>query len=75
MIQYKIVGISRFKSKQGNDCTVIHVVYENSRVIGLATDNMFIDEKTVNGELKPGAMCHIFFGRTGRVESIEIIEE
>lgn len=75
MVQYKIVGISRFKSKKGNECTVIHVVYENSRVMGLETDKMFINENTVDGELKPGAMCHIFFGRTGRVESIEIIEE
>lgn len=76
MIEYKIKGIQRFESKKGNRCCIIHVVYKDSRVDGLAAENLFIPEDQVTGGiLEVGAVCNILFDRTGRVAGVIILPD
>lgn len=70
-----VVGISNFKSKNGNDCTVIHYNYSNPRVSGMACDTVFVPQTLINTLGVPGLGMYDFsFNRQGFLDHFEKVK-
>lgn len=71
---YTIIGCVKFVNKSGNEMYHIYVIYEDNRLdIGkMACMDFVCFPNSVQGTIKDGAKCNVFYNKSGFVNNVQI---
>lgn len=67
---YRILGIEKFKGKDGRSWCKLYVGFQDNNVVGMKTRDVFTSLDMVDPEISVGCDVHIYLGLDGRIQAI-----